>query len=389
MSPDGKWLVFRRDVAPFNGGLYRLALGSNLTPTGEPARLTPTELYSYNPRWMPDSSEIVFSARGGLWRLGIAGGRQAERLPFVGADGLMPALSSNRPGQPTRLAYVRSFTDTNIWRVDIPAAGQPAVSLPAVAISSTRADYIPQLSPDGSRVAFVSNRSGDSEIWVADAKGANATQLTAMSAVPGFPRWSPDGESIVFHSNPNGQGDVLVVSAGGGKVTNLTANPANDVFPSFSRDGRWVYFSSTRAGLPSVWKVPASGGAAVRVSTGPGLLAIESTDGADIYYVEGTVTDQPGPLMRQPVKGGAAVKVLDDVIATSFEVLDKGIYYFERVAGDAQIRYFDFGTRASTIVARELGDITFGITASRDGRSILYSRRDSPVDDLMLVDNFR
>ncbi len=85
----------------------------------------------------------------------------------------------------------------------------------------------------------------------------------------------------------------------------------------------------------------------------PGLLAIESTDGADIYYVEGTVTDQPGPLMRQPVKGGPAVKVLDDVIATSFEVLDKGIYYLERVAGDAQIRYFDFGTRASTIVARE------------------------------------
>ena len=224
---------------------------------------------------------------------------------------------------------------------------------------------------------------------MADAKGANATQLTAMSAIPGFPRWSPDGESIAFHSNPNGQGDVLVVSAGGGKVTNLTTNPANDVFPSFSRDGRWIYFSSTRAGQPSIWKIPASGGAAVQVSTHPGLLAIESTDGADLYYVESTVTDQAGPLMRVPVKGGTPVKILDDVISTSFDVLDKGIYYLERVPGDARIRYYEFASRASTIVAGGLGDITFGITASRDGRTILYARRDSAVDDLMLVDNFR
>ena len=389
MSPDGKWLVFRRDVAPFNGGLYRVALASNLTPTGEPTRLTPTEIYSYNPRWTPDSSEIVFSARGGLWRLGIAGGRPAERLPFVGADGLMPALTTSRPGQPTRLAYVHSFTDTNIWRVETSAPGKPAVSPPAAAISSTRTDNIPNFSPDGSRVVFSSNRSGELEIWVADAKGANATQLTAMSAIPGFPRWSPDGESIAFHSNPNGQGDVLVVSAGGGKVTNLTTNPANDVFPSFSRDGRWIYFSSTRAGQPSIWKIPASGGVAVQVSNHPGLLAIESTDGADLYYVESTVTDQAGPLMRVPVKGGTPVKILDDVISTSFDVLDKGIYYLERVPGDARIRYYEFASRASTIVARDLGDISFGITASRDGRTILYARRDSAVDDLMLVDNFR
>ena len=61
----------------------------------------------------------------------------------------------------------------------------------------------------------------------------------------------------------------------------------------------------------------------------------------------------------------------------------------ERVPGDGRIRYYDFGSRASTIVARGLGDIAFGITASRDGRAILYARRDSAIDDLMLVDNFR
>ena len=94
--------------------------------------------------------------------------------------------------------------------------------------------------------------------------------------------------------------------------------------------------------------------------------------------------------MRLPVKGGTPVKILDDVISTSFEVLDKGIYYLERVPGDARIRYFDFAQLAHPRLSRGASVISrFGITASRDGRTILYSRRDSAVDDLMLVDNFR
>ena len=78
-----------------------------------------------------------------------------------------------------------------------------------------------------------------------------------------------------------------------------------DVFPSFSRDGKWIYFSSTRTGTPSVWKIPASGGDAVQVSPTPGLLALESIDGAHLYYVESMTTDAPGPLWRLPLHGGA------------------------------------------------------------------------------------
>ena len=78
------------------------------------------------------------------------------------------------------------------------------------------------------------------------------------------------------------------------------------------------------------------GGVPLQVSTRPGLLAIESVDGAYLYFVESSVTDQPGPLMRMPVKGGPPVKILDDVISTSFEVLEGGIYYLERVSGEAR-----------------------------------------------------
>ena len=253
ISPDGKWLVFRREVGPFSGGLELVPLRPDLTEDGEPRRLTPANMYAYNPRWTPDSTEIVFSAKEALWRLRITGEGMPERLPFVGEDGQTPIVSNPGRGGAARLAYVRSYTDANIWRIDTAASGTPASSPPVVAISSTRRDAIAHLAPDGRQVAFTSSRSGELEIWRADASGGSAVQLTSMRTVPGWPRWSPDAQQIAFHTNGvDGSGDVFVVSAEGGQPRNVTSHTATDVFPTYSRDGRWIDFSSTLAGCPAI-----------------------------------------------------------------------------------------------------------------------------------------
>jgi hypothetical protein len=82
-------------------------------------------------------------------------------------------------------------------------------------------------------------------------------------------------------------------------------------------------------------------------------------------------------------------------------VIEKGIYYidrpsgkggahyFDRPSGETRLQFFDFATRRSTTVARNLGEVDLSLTASSDGRLILYPRLDSSVDDLMLVENFR
>ena len=388
VSPDGSWLVFRRNVAPFLGELYRLPLGRGLIATGEPRRLTLAAMDAGDPAWMPDSKEILFSARGSLWRLTASGASTPARLPFVGEDGLMPVVSRAEPGRPARLVYVRSYLDTNIWRVETSAPGATASSPPLVAISSTRADNIPQFSPNGRRVAFTSSRSGELEIWVADPDGSNAVQLTSMAAQSSFPTWSPDGERIAFHSDAEGQPESYLIPAAGGKPRNLTSHPGVDAFPSFSPDGRSIYFSSNRAGrVPVIWKVPSSGGEAVRVTNSVGFAASVSPDGAYLYYVE--THRGSSPLWRLPVSGGVAVKVLEGIAGGSFTVLERGIYYIERPSGETRLQYFDLATRRSTTVARNLGNVGFGLTASPDGRTILYTRVDSSVDDLMLVENFR
>jgi eukaryotic-like serine/threonine-protein kinase len=405
VSPDGSWLVFRRNASgPFTGELYRLPLGRGLTAAGEPRRLTQPALDARHATWMPDSKEIVFSAKQSLWRLLVGGEKPGEsqpaRLPFVGEDGIMPAVSRPQPGRPPRLVYVRSFADANIWRVQTSAPGAPVSSPPVVSFSSTRLDYHPQLSPDGRRVAFGSWRSGEPEIWVSDSDGSNAVRLTFGAAGSGFPHWSPDGERIVYASNMEEQWEDYVIPAAGGKPRNVTSHPAMDAWPSFSRDGKWIYFTSNRTGEYQIWKIPASGGDAVRLTYNGGILPEESPDGAYLYYVQ--TVNPPSPLWRVSASGGVPVKVLEGVVVANFVVLEGGIYYIDRPSGqggvpfidppsgETRLQYFDFATRRSTTVARNLGNVFIGpLTASPDGRTILYVRVDSSVDDLMLVENFR
>jgi len=199
--------------------------------------------------------------------------------------------------------------------------------------------------------------------------------------------WSLDGQWIAFQSNLEGQYEIYVIPASGGKPRRLTFHPANDEMPSFSRDGKWIYFTSNRTEDYQIWKMPASGGDAVQITHNVGFVALESADGAYVYYSQ--TQRQPSALWRLPVSGGQPVKVLEGVIMRAFVVLEKGIYYIDRPSGESRLQFFDLATGKSTTVARNLGEVQLGLAASPDGRTILYSRIDSAIDDLMLVENFR
>ena len=280
----------------------------------------------------------------------------------------------------------------NIWRVDTPGPGAPASSPAALAIASTRLDDMPHYWADGARVTFVSTRSGEREVWTADVTGANAARITEMGAGPGWPRWSPDGKSIAFQSNPEGNAEIFVVPAEGGKPRNLTNHAQRDLFPSFSRDGRWVYFTSSRAGPEAtIWKVSVAGGPAVQVSELAGSWPVESPNGNYVYFVDSFDSAKPAGLWRVPVGGGSGVRITEGVSGSLFDVIDAGVYYIDRAAGEARLQYFDFATSRTITIAGKLGNVPVrsSLTVSRDGRLILFTRVDSALSDLMLVENFR
>jgi Tol biopolymer transport system component len=397
VSPDGRTLLFSRLTATFVPALYWMPLGDALVATGDP-RVVPIDgmLASY-PVWLPDGEEALFSARGHLWRKVIRGDAPPVRLPFVGDDGVMPVVSRLERAGGSRLVYVRrtggdagvalASGDTNIWRVDLPALGVPATSAPAVAIASTRWDGNPQISPDGTQVAFCSGRSGSLEIWLSELDGSRAIQLTDVGkGTTCSPRWSPRGDAIAFDSTVEGQQEIYVIAASGGKPTRLTSGAAVDAVPSFSRDGRWIYFYSNRTGANQVWRVPATGGAPEQITKSGGYVAFESADGAYLYYTRSSTLSE---LWRVPTLGGEPVKVLDQVRQRAFAIVEKGIYFVDGAASETRLRFFDFATGRTSVVARNLGETSFGLTATPDGRIILYSKVDLGGEDLMLVDNFR
>jgi hypothetical protein len=144
--------------------------------------------------------------------------------------------------------------------------------------------------------------------------------------------------------------------------------------------------------------MPSSGGDAVPVPTSFGEAPQESPDGAWLYFVENI--EGASPLWRMPAAGGTPVKVVENVDLANFALVDKGVYYIDRVsgagvhyldrsAGDTRLRFFDLATRKASTIAGNLGTVDVPITASSDGRTILFPRADSSVDDLMLVENFR
>ena len=389
VSHDGRWLVFRR-VSSYSASelcLLRLRTGTGLTASGEPLRLTRGASDAQYPTWMPDSKEILFSAEGRLWRMPISGEKPPEQLPLVGENGLMPVVSRDQPGRPSRLVYARSFVDSNIWRVDTSAPGGPASSPPVAAISSTQMDTVGDLSPDGRRMAFSSTRTGKWEVWVAEPDGANAFPLTSTaSGIANAPRWSPDSQLIAFQSSLEGQFDICLIPANGGRPRRITSHPANDLTPSFSRDGQWIYFSSNRTGDYQIWKVSARGGDAVQVTRNDGYSGVEGVDGAYLYYME-VPRGELSPLWRVPVSGGQPVRVLEGVL--NFAVINSGVYYLARRGKEARLEFLAFATGKSMTVVRHLGDVQGLLAASRDGRTIFFTRQDSSVRDLMLVDNFR
>lgn len=396
LSPDGKSLLFLRRTTWARGELHVLPVRSDMTAAGEPRYIVVSGLLPETAAWMPNGDEILVatnSFNGGsaaLWRVSATDGRSA-RVPFVGEDGVMPAIARSQRGEAVRLVYVRSFTDANIWRIDVSDPGVAASVPPALAIASTKADVHPQLSHDGRRVAFTSTRSGAWEIWTSDPDGSNPAQITSLRAPTGTgaPRWSPDGHTIVLASDAEGQFDIFIVPSAGGKPRNITSHPALDHVPVFSHDGKWIYFSSARTGQFQVWKVSASGGEAVQVTKDGGWLSQESVDGRYLYFVPTAAIGAPTELWRMPTSGGPAVKVVAGVMNAPFAVLQRGVYYINQLPAEPQFQFFDFARQKSVTVAQGLGAYADGFAVSSDGRTLLYARRDSAVDDLMLVDNFR
>jgi Tol biopolymer transport system component len=158
--------------------------------------------------------------------------------------GNQPPASTIQPSECTncKIAFV-SNRDGNAEIYSCNADGSDVVRL----TNNAGIDDQPQWSPTGSHIAFISDRTGHPEIYIMNADGSNVVRKT-FSGGSQHPTWSPDGKRIAYSTLSNGSANIWVVGAASGSPSLLFEKPGVEDHPSWSPDGtRMVLFSDWNA----------------------------------------------------------------------------------------------------------------------------------------------
>ena len=313
-APSFAWetgrLAFIRRYSAFNASEIRtLDLGPDMQPIGEskPVSIVQSGVRSGPARratsvvWDQGDRDLLFLDADGLWQTPWKGGRAVRLLT---GEGRLTGLALSRDGR--RLAFSQSKGDIDIWRFD--RADRSMKPL----LRSTYFDWYQSFSPDGSRIAWTSRRSGFSEIWVCDADGSRVRQLTHLENHSGAPAWSPDSKTLAFDTRVDGNGDIYLIDADGGPPRRLTTHQAEELMPSWSADGATVYYESLRGGEAAIWSIDVNSGDARRISNTRGAWPIAGPDGRFLYF-RGDYLEERGRLYRKRLKDGQETAILDDV----------------------------------------------------------------------------
>lgn len=383
-SADGKRLLFVR-----SGGTGIPDEIRNLDLASGEATLVTSEVGKIQgpPQWSDDERSVIFSsARNGrpdLWR--VSANRRDNPVEITDG-GWFPAVA--RKGY--RLAYQRLVHGLNIWEMNL-SQKNPEDRVLISSISPTDQGPGPQFSPDGKKLAYMSDRSGSLEIWIADKDGSNPYQLTAVGDA-GTPRWSPDGKSIVFDARGKNTRVIYSIPLDGGTPLLLSQDSAGhaSVCPSWSHDGNFVYFASESSGKYQVWKVPAVGGTPVQITKDGGHAALESPDGKFLYYAKTSYSNPT--IWRVPVNGGeetAVSPIIRPSSWASWAVTDQGIIFAgSGDDGRPVVSFYDFPNHHVRKLA-PLSIAPFWLTATQDGKTIAFDKPGWQQSQIMLVENFR
>lgn len=161
--------------------------------------------------------------------------------PAPDAATLASGVGEHGGGRPGSIVFTHrppGGTPVNLWLMNADGSGQTQLTFSPAG----QANVTPDWSPNGKQIAFASNRTGNSEIYVMNADGSDVVRLTHTSAFEQGPVWSPNGKQVAFHSNRDGDFELYVMDADGSNVRQLTDHAGVDQYPDWSPNGKTIAF---------------------------------------------------------------------------------------------------------------------------------------------------
>lgn len=388
-SPDGREVAFIRKQHTTAQAIYVMAVEG-----GPLRRVSADRAQVEGLTWTADSQFIVFASgkthNYRLWRVPRQGGSLARiSEAYQGMRNPSAAVASAEE----RVVGETWLFDTDIWHAPMNEAG--AFEPPAPLITATRLDNHVQSSPTGDRLAFLSDRTGHMEIWLANADGSAPEQLTDLQGTfSGPPRWSPDGTTLLFALRDKQGEGVYTIRTDGTHLQRFMDGPASYHAPDWSHDGRWIYFASDRDGTWRIWKKPyalqkpfASRQDLVAVTPAGGFVAQEARDGSSLYFTRLDTTGiwQVTPATPEPI---LVVQTRYRADTGSWTVTSRGLYFFAW-SGDAPGVYrYDFATATTQAVAaleKTTLVVNTTLAVSPDEHWLFYTRMARRESDVMLL----
>jgi Tol biopolymer transport system component len=263
--------------------------------------------------WLPDMSLLFVAAEETssnlqIWRISYPDG-EAQRITndtlnyyglSVSADGT--TLVSSILENPTSIWVVPVGEKNGVPFADTDQAKEVnAINLTA---SNNWSGYATLAWTPEERIVFVSEESGNADIWSMNADGTVRRQLTTDRHWDTAPSVSPDGRYIVFMSNRAGKENIWRMDIDGENQKQLTNNLI-ERNPVFSADSKWVYFTSWQTGIGTIWRIPVEGGEPTQVISDLSFYPTISPDGRLLAY------SASGKTCVVPVDGGQPIKTIE------------------------------------------------------------------------------
>jgi Tol biopolymer transport system component len=220
---------------------------------------------------------------------------------FPGANGKI-AFTSDRDGDSE--IYSMNFDGTGVVKLTDNVAN----------------DYVPTFSPDGTKIVFTSDRDITcflcDEIYTMNADGTGVVRLTNNSVFDDLPSFSPDGTEIVFMTRRDGDYEIYTMNADGTNQTRITNNDADDAEPAYSPDGSRIAFTSSRNSCCDMYTINADGTNPTRV-TNDSSVGVEggpdfSPDGTRIAFHSQQSDNLDVDVFTMNVDGTDLTRLTDD-----------------------------------------------------------------------------